>query len=49
LVEIAEHCAELGLAKQKVPEQLEVVDEIPRNAMAKIQKPELKKRFAASP
>jgi len=48
LVEIAEHCAELGLAKQKVPEQLEIVDEIPRNAMAKIQKPELKKRFAGS-
>ena len=46
LVEVADHCRELGLAKQKVPEQLEVVDEIPRNAMAKIQKPELKKRFA---
>jgi acyl-CoA synthetase (AMP-forming)/AMP-acid ligase II len=46
LVEIAEHCRELGLAKQKVPEQLEIVDEIPRNAMAKIQKPALKKRFA---
>jgi acyl-CoA synthetase (AMP-forming)/AMP-acid ligase II len=49
LVEIARHCAELGLAKQKVPEQLEIVDEIPRNAMAKIQKPELKKRFAPAP
>ena len=45
LVEVADHCHELGLAKQKVPEQLELVDEIPRNAMAKIQKPELKKRF----
>ncbi len=42
LVEVAEHCRELGLAKQKVPEQLEIVDEIPRNAMAKIQKPVLK-------
>ena len=41
LVEVAEHCRELGLAKQKVPEQLEIVDEIPRNAMAKIQKPAL--------
>jgi cyclohexanecarboxylate-CoA ligase len=48
LVEVAEHCRELGLAKQKVPEQLEIVDDIPRNAMAKIQKPELKKRFAGS-
>jgi non-ribosomal peptide synthetase component E (peptide arylation enzyme) len=31
-----------------VPEQLELVDEVPRNAMGKIQKPELKKRFAPS-
>jgi acyl-CoA synthetase (AMP-forming)/AMP-acid ligase II len=49
LVEIGEHCRELGLARQKVPEQLELVDEVPRNAMGKIQKPELKKRFAPSP
>jgi cyclohexanecarboxylate-CoA ligase len=46
LVEIGEHCRELGLARQKVPEQLELVDEVPRNAMGKIQKPALKKRFA---
>lgn len=48
LVEIAEHCRELGLAKQKVPEQLEIVDEVPRNAMGKIQKPVLRKQFAPS-
>jgi acyl-CoA synthetase (AMP-forming)/AMP-acid ligase II len=46
LVEVAEHCRELGLAKQKVPEQLEIVDEVPRNAMGKIQKPVLRKQFA---
>ena len=46
LVEVAEHCRELGLAKQKVPEQLEIVDEVPRNAMGKIQKPALRKQFA---
>jgi non-ribosomal peptide synthetase component E (peptide arylation enzyme) len=46
LVEIGEHCRKLGLARQKVPEQLELIDEVPRNAMGKIQKPELKKRFA---
>ena len=46
LVEVAEHCRELGLAKQKVPEQLEIVDEVPRNAMGKIQKPALRKRSA---
>lgn len=45
LVDIGEHCRELGLARQKVPEQLELVDEVPRNAMGKIQKPELKQRF----
>ena len=47
LVEIAEHCRELGLARQKVPEQLEIVDEVPRNAMGKIQKPALRKQFGA--
>ncbi len=46
LVDLAEHCRELGLAKQKVPEQLEIVDEVPRNAMGKIQKPALRKQFA---
>lgn len=46
LVDLAEHCRELGLAKQKVPEQLEIVDEVPRNAMGKIQKPALRKRFS---
>ena len=49
LVEVAEHCRELGLAKQKVPEQLEIVDEIPRNAMAKIQKPALQASASAAP
>jgi acyl-CoA synthetase (AMP-forming)/AMP-acid ligase II len=48
LVELGDHCRELGLARQKVPEQLEIVDEVPRNAMGKIQKPELRKRFAPS-
>jgi acyl-CoA synthetase (AMP-forming)/AMP-acid ligase II len=47
LADLAEHCLELGLAKQKVPEQLEIVDEVPRNAMGKIQKPELRKRYSA--
>jgi len=48
LVEIGGHCRELGLARQKVPEQLELVDEVPRNSMGKIQKPELRKRFGVS-
>ena len=45
LADLAEHCRELGLAKQKVPEQLEFVDEVPRNAMGKIDKPSLRKRY----
>jgi acyl-CoA synthetase (AMP-forming)/AMP-acid ligase II len=46
LTDLAEHCRGLGLAKQKVPEQLELVDEVPRNAMGKIDKPSLRKRYA---
>lgn len=46
LAEIAEHCRSLGLASQKIPEQLEIVDEIPRNPMGKIRKQELRDRFA---
>ena len=44
--ELAEHCIALGLAKQKIPERVEVVDEIPRNPMGKIRKQELRDRFA---
>ena len=47
LADLAEHCRGLGLAKQKVPEQLEIVDEVPRNAMGKIEKPALRKRYSA--
>jgi acyl-CoA synthetase (AMP-forming)/AMP-acid ligase II len=39
------HCEAEGLAKQKCPEQLEIVDELPRNPMGKVVKPELRKRF----
>ncbi len=46
LADLTEHCRDLGLARQKVPEQLEIVDEVPRNAMGKIEKPALRKRFA---
>jgi acyl-CoA synthetase (AMP-forming)/AMP-acid ligase II len=42
---LGEHCAALGLARQKVPERLEVVDELPRNATGKVLKPDLVQRF----
>jgi acyl-CoA synthetase (AMP-forming)/AMP-acid ligase II len=32
---------------QKVPEQIEIVDELPRNATGKVKKHELRARFAA--
>ena len=35
LAEIGEHCRSVGLATQKIPEQLEIVDEIPRNPWAR--------------
>ena len=45
IAELAEHCAASGLAKQKVPEQLEIVDALARNAMGKILKQELRERY----
>jgi malonyl-CoA/methylmalonyl-CoA synthetase len=38
----------LRLAKFKVPKRIHVVDELPRNAMGKVQKAELRKRYAGS-
>ena len=45
--DLAEYCIGIGLAKQKIPERIEVVDEIPRNPMGKIRKQELRDRFAS--
>jgi acyl-CoA synthetase (AMP-forming)/AMP-acid ligase II len=41
-----EHCRRAGLMTQKIPEQLEVVDALPRNATLKILKHELRDRFS---
>ena len=38
LTDVAEHCRARGLAKQKVPEQIEIVDGLPRNPMGKVLK-----------
>jgi acyl-CoA synthetase (AMP-forming)/AMP-acid ligase II len=46
LQSLAEHCRSLGLAIQKCPEQLEVVDVLPRNSYGKVLKQELRKRVA---
>lgn len=36
--ELARHCIAAGLAKLKIPEQLEIVEGLPRNPMGKVLK-----------
>ncbi len=47
LAEIARHCRELGMAAQKIPEQLELVEAIPRNDLGKINKQALRATFSS--
>jgi acyl-CoA synthetase (AMP-forming)/AMP-acid ligase II len=47
LEEVRRHFAGSGLARQKTPERVEVVDELPRTPAGKIQKFELRRRFTA--
>jgi len=49
LAAIAAFCGDAGLAKQKLPEQLEIVEALPRNASGKVLKHELQARFAPGP
>ncbi|TMA25864.1 MAG: cyclohexanecarboxylate-CoA ligase, partial [Deltaproteobacteria bacterium] len=44
--EMAAFLARAGLARQKIPEQLEIVAEVPRNAAGKIQKQLLREQFS---
>ncbi len=44
--ELAAFCREQGLMTQKIPEQLEVVDALPRNPTGKILKFQLRERYA---
>jgi acyl-CoA synthetase (AMP-forming)/AMP-acid ligase II len=46
LGDVVAFCHEAGLMAQKIPEQLEVVDALPRNATLKILKHELRARFS---
>ncbi len=46
LTEIRQYCRLEGLAVQKCPEQLEIVEAIPRNAMGKVLKQDLRGRLA---
>jgi cyclohexanecarboxylate-CoA ligase len=49
LPEVFDYLHGRGLMVQKIPEQLEYVDELPRNAFLKVAKDELKTRFDAKP
>jgi acyl-coenzyme A synthetase/AMP-(fatty) acid ligase len=44
--EMTRHLLDAGLITRKLPEQLEVVEALPRNPSGKIVKFELQKRFA---
>ena len=43
--ELIEHCRE-GLAKIKVPVAVDIVAELPRNPVGKVDKPALRREFA---
>jgi len=43
--EIVAHCAS-RLARYKIPDSIELVDSLPRNVTGKIQKSELRRRYA---
>jgi non-ribosomal peptide synthetase component E (peptide arylation enzyme) len=45
LNDLREHCRREGLSIQKCPEQLEFVDALPRNAMGKVLKQDLRSRL----
>jgi acyl-CoA synthetase (AMP-forming)/AMP-acid ligase II len=45
LAALRDHCRAEGLSVQKCPEQLDVVDELPHNAMGKVLKQELRTRL----
>jgi acyl-CoA synthetase (AMP-forming)/AMP-acid ligase II len=47
--QLAAHCLSKDLARQKTPEQLELVDGLPRNPMGKVLKHVLRERFATKP
>jgi non-ribosomal peptide synthetase component E (peptide arylation enzyme) len=47
LEDLRAHGLGLGLARHKIPDQLELVDDLPRNPMGKVLKADLRKRYSA--
>jgi len=45
LATLIDHCSALGLPRHKVPERLELVGQLPRNSMGKLQKAALRTQF----
>jgi non-ribosomal peptide synthetase component E (peptide arylation enzyme) len=48
LRELCDHLVTSGLSDRKLPEQLEIVEQLPRNAMEKVLKADLRRRFNPS-
>jgi non-ribosomal peptide synthetase component E (peptide arylation enzyme) len=48
LPELVQHCVDAGMMRQKIPEQLQLVDSIPRNASGKLDKRLLKERLVSA-
>lgn len=48
LEEIGRHLTSLGLSRHKIPEQLEIVDVLPRTATGKVTKRVLQKRYSSA-
>jgi len=46
LTELVDYCREQKLANQKIPERLQIVDQLPRNALGKILKRELRSAYS---
>ena len=45
LADVVAHCIASGLMRQKIPEQIEVVDTLPYNSTGKVLKADLRKRY----
>ena len=45
LADLTRYCVDAGVMRQKIPEQLEIVESLPRNATGKVLKHELRARF----
>ncbi|MCW2621765.1 MAG: AMP-binding enzyme family protein [Frankiales bacterium] len=49
LTDVTAFCTDRGMTPYKLPEQLEWLDELPRNSMGKVEKALLRERFADAP